>query len=218
MLTAFLTALLATVAAQAAPGPNLLAVASIALSRGRTAAIMVAAGVASGVWIWVSVCVFGVASLFERFPQLLTVFQILGGGYFLFIAWRSLRALRKGKISMIRADDSEPGLSAAYRRGLMVVLTNPKAGLMWMAITTFLFGAGLTESEVIWFTPIGSLSAFIVYSIYGWVFSTGVARNFYQRSAKAFEAVFGALFGFLGLSLIAEGIGSALRFFQGRSI
>ncbi len=52
MLDIFFPALLGVIAAQASPGPNFLAVASIGLSQGRRCALFAASGVATGVYIW----------------------------------------------------------------------------------------------------------------------------------------------------------------------
>ena len=116
MLIAFFTALAATVAAQAAPGPNLIAVASVALSQGRAAAFMVALGVATGVWLWVTLCIFGVALLFNRFPASVEVLRVIGGLYFLVMALRvflNLNAAAKDSINPLKRRMSP---TSAYRK------------------------------------------------------------------------------------------------------
>ena len=52
MLTIYLVTLLGVIAAQVSPGPNLVAVASVALAQGRQAALFVVTGVASGMLVW----------------------------------------------------------------------------------------------------------------------------------------------------------------------
>ena len=63
MVELFAVTLMATIAAQLAPGPNFLAVAATALGQGRMAGMAVAAGVASGVFFWVILVAFGLESL-----------------------------------------------------------------------------------------------------------------------------------------------------------
>ena len=65
MVDLFLLTLMATIAAQLAPGPNFLAVAAAALGQGRMAGMCVAAGVACGVFFWVLLVAFGLGSLLE---------------------------------------------------------------------------------------------------------------------------------------------------------
>ena len=157
MMTIYLSVFFGIVAAQLAPGPNLLAVASVALAQVRQPALCVAAGVASGVLIWVSGCAFGVVALFKNFPLAGIFLQIIGGVYFLWLAWRALSAIRIGSASSIRASKHLVSLIDAYKRGLFVVLTNPKAAMMWVAITAFLLGSGFTTQEVLIVAPIGAL-------------------------------------------------------------
>ena len=206
MLGLYLTALGATVAMQAAPGPNLLAVAGVALSEGRLRGVLVAAGVASGVLIWATAFAFGMAALFERHPVAGQAMQLAGGSYFVWIGVRALRAARRGDVGAIEAGARTMSPGGAWRRGLLVVLTNPKAALMWAAITALLSGGGLAPLGVLAFAPIGSLSAFLIYGGYAVLFSTGVARRVHARSARTLEATFGALFTLLGAKLLLDGL------------
>lgn len=97
---------------------------------------------------------------------------------------------------------------AAWRRGALVVLSNPKAALMWAAVAAYMFGQGLSGLEVLAFAPVGAASAFAVYGAYGLLFSTGAATRVHARAARWFDAAFGAVFGALGTALLADGIRS----------
>ena len=78
--------------------------------------------------------------------------------------------------------------------------------MMWAAVSTFLFGAGLTPLQVIAFGPIGALNGLIVYGFYAWAFSTPAAVRGYSRAARGIEAVFAGAFGLLGGRLIWDGL------------
>ena len=132
MLTIYLSALMATLAAQMAPGPNLLAVANVALAQGRFPALCVAAGVASGVLVWVAAFAFGVSALFDAYPPAGAWLQLLGGGYLLFIAAKALMSAFSNSPSMLSSLNRPLPLVKAYRRGLLVVMTNPKAAILVM--------------------------------------------------------------------------------------
>jgi threonine/homoserine/homoserine lactone efflux protein len=137
--------------------------------------------------------------------------KLLGGGYLCFLAMRALVAAWRGVEASIQASTADWSPLAAWRRGLLVNLTNPKSALAWCAITTFLFGSGLSAPEVLGFAPLGFLSAMTVYGIYGALFSSGVAKRAYARFGRACEALFGLAFGVLGGKLVADGIGEAVR-------
>lgn len=206
MLEAYLITLTGVVLAQAAPGPNLLAVASAGLGQGRRAALMTVMGVSTGMMIWAVAVAFGLAAVLAIYPKLLTAMKIAGGAYLLWLALRALLSARRGGQASIRAHGAALSAGAAWRRGLLVVLTNPKAALMWTAVGTFLFGSGLAAWQVVVFGPLAALSAMAVYGSYAFLFSSGFAGRAYARFARWIEAAFGLAFGALGGRLLFDGV------------
>lgn len=201
MWTAYFTVFLGILAAQASPGPNFMAVASVALGQGRRHAVMVAAGVASGALIWAVAVVLGLAHFIERFPVSLLVLKFGGGGYLLFLGVKGILAARKGGGGGVRVRTGAMSYRQAWRRGLTVVLTNPKAVLMWAAVASFLFGAGLTDWQVLALGPVAALTALLIYGTYGVLFSSRVALGVYQKMTAPIEWAMGAAFGAMGGAL-----------------
>lgn len=206
MLEAYLITLTGVALAQAAPGPNLLAVASAGLGQGRKAALMTVLGVATGMFIWAAAVAFGLAAVLAVYPTLLTAMKLLGGAYLFWLAVRALLSAWRGSETSIKAHGGQLSALAAWRRGLLVILTNPKAALMWTAVSTFLFGSGLEPWQVVAFGPVGAASALVIYGGYGLLFSSGFATRTYGRFARWIEVAFGAAFGALGGRLLADGI------------
>ncbi|UWQ21857.1 LysE family translocator [Jannaschia sp. W003] len=206
MIEAYLAAWAGVVAAQASPGPNLAATASVALAEGRRPALFVVAGIASGMLVWSALTAGGLGALLAAFPLSLVAMKVVGGGYLLFLGLRAARAALRGETAAIRPATARLAPGAAWRRGLLVVLSNPKAGLMWAAVATFLFGQGLNAAEVLLFGPLGALSGLAVYGTYAALFSTGIAVRTYARAARAVEAAFAAAFGAMGLGLLVSGL------------
>ena len=199
MLQSFFIVWLGIVAAQASPGPNMFAVIAVALGRGRRPALMVVAGIASGTLVWAALTALGLGAVFAAVPALLTVLKFVGGAYLCFMGYRGLKAA-------LRRETRPLSAFAAWRRGFFVVMTNPKALLMWLAIATFLFGAGLGAGEVLLFGPIAALSASLIYGTYGLLFSSGPASRGYARFWRWIEAGFGSAFAALGLTLVVSGL------------
>ncbi|MBO6638831.1 MAG: LysE family translocator [Roseitalea sp.] len=206
MLEAYLLTLAGVIAAQASPGPNLIAVASVSLAQGRRAGLFVVAGVSSGMLVWSLATAYGLATVLEWFPHSLTAMRVVGGGYLLWLAIKGVRAAIAGKPGSIRAARQPLSNERAWLRGFLVLLTNPKAVMMWAAVATFLFGAGLSPAQVLAFGPVGALSGLIIYGGYALLFSTGLAARSYSRFARWIEAAFGAAFGALGGRLLVDGI------------
>jgi threonine efflux protein len=202
----FIAVWLGILAAQASPGPNMFAVAETALSSGRRPALMVVLGIGSGAMLWSVLAALGMGALFAALPLLLTVLKFVGGAYLLYMGWRALRAAWRGGDTHFGAGHTTIAGLVAWRRGFLVVMTNPKAALMWVAITTVLYGAGLGNGEVLLFGPVTAISALGIYGFYAWLFSTGTATRNYARFWRGVEAVFGTAFGAFGASLVVSGM------------
>ncbi|RCK35431.1 hypothetical protein TH9_01665 [Thalassospira xiamenensis] len=166
--------------AQISPGPNMMAVSSAALSGGRQPGLLSAVGVATGVFIWSVLFSFGIGAVIDAFPQSLTAMKLVGGGYFLYLALKSLWSF--------------------------VVLTNPKAALMWVAVSMFLASAQGTHPALIVIGVLASCSAMVIYGIYALLFSTGVAVRAYQRFFRVVDGIFGAVFGVIGSKILIDGM------------
>ena len=207
MLEAYLISLAGILLGQASPGPNLLAVVGAALGQGRRQAIFVALGVATGVLTWATIAAFGLATLLAIYPSLISVMKLLGGSYLCFLALKALQAAWRDSERAFRAHKADWTALEAWRRGLMINLTNPKSALLWSAVATFLFGSGLSAVQVLGFGPIGFISAFVIYSIYAVLFSSGFAKRNYARFSRGIEAVFGLVFGAIGGKLASDGLG-----------
>ncbi|KMW60488.1 Threonine efflux protein [Candidatus Rhodobacter oscarellae] len=206
MIEAFFVVWLGVLAAQLSPGPNLAAVASTALGDGRRPALFVVLGVAIGMFVWSFSTALGLAALLEQFPLSLVLLRFVGGAYLLWMAFKAAKSVVRNAPVAVSADAAGLTDAAAFRRGLFVLLTNPKAVMMWAAVSTFLFGAGLTPAQVLAFGPIGATSGLMVYGFYAWAFSTPAATRGYARAARGIEAVFAGAFGLLGGRLIWDGL------------
>ncbi|MEO0637079.1 MAG: LysE family transporter [Pseudomonadota bacterium] len=206
ILNAYILTLGGVVLAQASPGPNLMAVASTGLAQGRSRALCVVLGVASGMFIWAAGAALGLGAFFTAYPVSLVILKLLGGGYLLWLGLKALRAFWKNEAVSISASKRQLSHGGAVRRGLAVILTNPKAALMWSAVATYLYGAGLSPVQVLAFGPLAAVTALLIYGTYGLLFSSQVAVSGYARFARWFEAAFGLAFAALGGRLLLDGV------------
>ncbi len=212
MIAIFALTWAGVLAAQIAPGPNLAAVASIGLAQGRRPALFVVAGIASGMLVWSLATALGLGALIKAFPASLLLLKLAGGGYLLYLGLKAARAIVRGDAnSKIKPDERAIGDAAAWRRGVLVLLTNPKSALMWAAVASFLFGQGLGAREVLAFGPLGALSGLVIYGAYAYLFSTGLAMRGYARFSRWFEGLFAAAFGAMGASLLWSGLRDVQR-------
>ncbi len=193
------------VLAQLAPGPNLMAVSSNAMSSGRRAGLATALAIGLGNGIWAVIFALGVGTLLVTRPAALDVLSLLGGAYLIFLGIRAV-------IASLKADQTgasagrERSTAQAFRHGLIINLTNPKAALLWASVTVYLAGLGLSPAQL--FLAAGGVvvSALLVYGGYGFVFSTGAIRSGYAKISRWIEGAFGIVFGALGGRLVWDGI------------
>lgn len=201
MISLVLTAWAALATAAISPGPNLVAVASRGLGSGRKSALSVAAGLACGALLWSFFTAVGLGALFEAYPVLLRVMGLLGGAYLLWLGFKGWRAALTGKGGQI-APVTGRGVWRDFLHGLTVTSTNPKVALLWASLSSFV-GPAITDwLLLLMFTTGSAIIIFAVYGTYGWLFSTGRARGLYKKFAKTSEALFGTLFGGLGIFMM----------------
>ncbi len=207
-LAEILTLVAGVLLAQITPGPNMMAVAAASLASGRRPGLATAAGIASGVLVWATLFAFGIGAVLDAYPETLTAMRLIGGGYLLYLGLRALRAaLRPSTETPGRIAGADmPSVGAAWRRGVLVVLTNPKAALMWVAVSMFLASFGLTAWQFLAVGIAASASAMLVYGAYAMLFSTGVAVRAYGRFFRLIEGAFGAIFGAIGGKLVVDGV------------
>ncbi|MEM1366199.1 MAG: LysE family transporter, partial [Pseudomonadota bacterium] len=163
ILNAYIFTLGGVMLAQASPGPNLMAVASTGLAQGCSRALCVVAGIATGMFIWAAGAALGLGAFFTAYPVSLVVLKLLGGGYLLWLGIKALRAFWRNEPVSISASKRKLTHFGAVRRGLAVILTNPKAALMWSAVATYLYGAGLSPVQVVAFGPMAAATALLIY-------------------------------------------------------
>lgn len=206
MTEAFVLTWAGVIAAQIAPGPNLIAVATTALGDGRRPALFVVLGIAGGMLVWSAATALGLAALLTANPLALTLLRLVGGSYLMWLALRAAQTMITKPTVALTANCQRLTPTQAWARGILVVLTNPKAGLMWAAVATYLFGAGLSAAQVFAFAPLGALSGILVYGTYALIFSTGAATRSYARAAATLNGVFAAAFAAMGGKLFWDGL------------
>jgi len=201
-----LTLLSGIVLVQISPGPNMLAVASSSLAGNRGAGLATACGIASAVLIWSALFAVGVGGLFVSYPSLVNIMRLLGGSYLLYLGFRAIRAAFAEKAGIVVERMTPPQLRSAYRKGLLVNLTNPKSALMWVAISVFLGANGIGIAKMLALGGLAASSALLIYSLYAMLFSSGVAVQSYRRGFTLVETAFGGVFGSLGAKLLLDAV------------
>ncbi|WP_322061993.1 LysE family translocator [Paraburkholderia sp. J63] len=190
----------------ASPGPDMLAVTSHAFAR-RRAGLFVAAGISTSHALWATLAVFGLGLILAQLAWLYEGIRIAGAVYLLYLGARTLMSLRQSPgaaaAPALAATKAASG-AQAYRRGLLVGLTNPKAAAffgslfvtllpghapMWVHAATVVTVAAVS---IMWFSGMALL------------FSTGRVQRGYQKLRRPVDAVMGSVLVALGARLALD--------------
>ncbi len=200
------TVMLGVILAQISPGPNLVAVASSSLSSGRTAGIFTALGVAAAIFFWASLFALGVGAILVTFPEFITAMRFIGGFYLLYIGINSLRStFLKNSIKPLQVEGTVDYVEA-FRKGLLVNLSNPKTAMMWVAISMYLGASNVNGLQLLFIGIAVAASAVTIYSAYAFIFSTNTVVRGYGRFYRIVDTLFGCVFGAVGGRLLLDGI------------
>jgi RhtB (resistance to homoserine/threonine) family protein len=159
LLAAFLTIM---------PGLDSTLILRSALTQSRRHAYATALGIASGTFVWGAAAAVGAAALLAASEFAFTILKLIGALYLVYLGVSMIIAtLRKRQSD--RADTPRPtgSLAAAFGRGALTNLLNPKVGVFYIALIpqfippeTWPLGMGLLLAlvhvieSVIWFTAI----------------------------------------------------------------
>lgn len=200
----FLAALLAVhLGAVATPGPNTLLVTHVAAAGARRAALWAAAGTGVGALVWVTATLGGASALFVAFPRLATGLRWLGGAYLIYLGAEALRSAwqSRGGARAPAAFAPDKG-GAAFRRGLLTNLSNPKSFAYYLSLLV----ASAAPEAPLWLRIAGGAGMAAIslawYLALAWTFSRAPVQRLYRRVQPAIAGGTGVLMVAFGSALL----------------
>ncbi len=184
----------------ASPGPDMIAVTSHALA-GRRPGVHAALGIATSHALWATLAVFGLGLILTELAWLYGVIRIAGAAYLVYLGIKTLMGLRKPSARLDTGAAPVRGGLHAYRRGVLVGLTNPKAVAFFGSLFVTLLPAhapGWVHGATVALVATVSVGWFSAMAV---IFSTARVQRGYARLRKPIEAVMGTLLIGLGARL-----------------
>lgn len=136
LLTFFLTS---SIVLTISPGPDILYVLSVSMQQGKKKALQLMWGLTSGLFFHTALVAFGWSQLLVSIPSVRWGIKVLGSGYLVYLAIRSLR-----KPNQLQTHAASHNRNY-FRQGLLMNLTNPKVTLFFMVFFPgFLFSDRLS--------------------------------------------------------------------------
>ncbi len=187
------------------PGPNFLATVQATLDRSRGSGLYLSAGIALGTTIWATVSLLGLGLLFQTAGWLYLAVKFAGAAYLILLGLMAIRDAGRPDAAAVKGVSVGPlSPTAAFRRGLLVDLSNPKAA----AFFTSLFAVALPPTAPLWFDAM--VIATVVAMAGGWyavvacIMGLAGPRRLYARMKRALGYAMGTLFIALGLRLALQ--------------
>jgi threonine/homoserine/homoserine lactone efflux protein len=122
---------LITAATSVAPGPSMLFVMAQSIWRGRGPAAVALAGVQAGYLWWWFLAFAGLGALAKAWPFALHLLAFAGAVY---LAWLGVMAFRSSAVSHEGPKPEKKVSAHAFRDGIFVAMSNPKALIYIVAI------------------------------------------------------------------------------------
>ncbi len=112
------------------PGPDNVFVLTQSALHGRLSGLVVMFGLCTGLLVHTGAVAFGVAVIFQASALAFTLLKVIGASYLLYLAWQIFRSSPE----QIRMDgNSQRGMAALSRRGIIINVTNPKVSIFFLA-------------------------------------------------------------------------------------
>lgn len=190
----------------ASPGPATLAIAGMSMNHGRVYGSALAAGVFSGSLFWSFSAAFGLGAVLYANVWLFEVLRYVGGGYLLFLAYKSARSLfvknMNSDMTLTLNTSAGASLGSAYLKGLAIHLTNPKAILFFSALYTLGVPSTITVEGLLSIIAMLAAQGCVVFFGYAFLFSNQKVRQGYFKMKKFFDGAFAFFFGLAGIKIL----------------
>jgi RhtB (resistance to homoserine/threonine) family protein len=187
------------------PGPDFAVVVRHSAVEGRRGGMAAAVGIGAGVFVWAGLAALGVAALLAASAMAFTVVKLVGACYLFYLGMRSLRSAAKGGAGHeADADEGAAGSRwAAFRRGLLCNVLNPKAAVFFVALMPQFLGEHPAVTDTLAMSLIATVITAVWFSVVATV--VGALRRVFSRARvrRAIDAVTGTALIGLGVRLAA---------------
>ena len=202
---------LAGIALNLTPGPDVIYVVTNGLKSGGRAGLAAAAGITAGCFVHICAGALGVSALIAASATAFALLQWAGAAYLVFLGVRMLRPRSLSVAPVLIADDAQStrargvfSLKTVFIRGFVTNALNPKVALFFLAFVPQFIGAQAPHPTLA-FLALGlvfNINGFFVNAGYGLLAAWAARRvTAVQRGLRLLERVAGALFMGFGVKL-----------------
>ncbi|WP_374443326.1 LysE family translocator [Stella sp.] len=188
------------------PGPNTVVVSYCSAAMSRGAGLRAAAGIGVATFVWVGLSLAGIGLLLAAAGDLYLALRLAGAAYLVHVGWRMLRAARRAAPDATgpRAGRAVPGARSPFLAGLATTLSNPKSAVFWTSVFALLVPADAPAWFLAAAVALVTVQSLVWYAAVALALSTPLARSHYRRLTAWLDRVAGVVMIALGLRLADE--------------
>ncbi|HZS05437.1 MAG TPA: LysE family translocator [Blastocatellia bacterium] len=192
--------MMATLALNLTPGPDMLYVIARSVGQGRAAGVVSAFGIAAGCLVHMLAVAFGLAGLVMTVPAAYEVIKYAGAAYLIWLGIKQLTDRRELKAAAEIRPDS---LKEIFLQGVVTNVLNPKVALFFLAfLPQFVVRTGNVAAQIILLGVLFNISGTIVNVVVAWTAGwLGERFNAREGLAGRFRRLSGVVFIGLGVRL-----------------
>lgn len=145
------------------PGPDMVYMLAVGLEGGRQAAVKAILGIGTGMSIYATAVVIGVARVVESHPMVFDVIRLSGAAYLVWLAFVTIRDARR-----VTKDPCATATGRWYMRGMLISLTNPKIILFFISVLPqFMGGAQSSGMQLAMLGAVNVMTEVVLYGSIG---------------------------------------------------
>ncbi|MBC9247335.1 LysE family translocator [Paracoccus sp. 11-3] len=189
--------------AVASPGPGVAMILGFAVSEGRWAAFMSSLGISVGTAGLALATTQGLGLLMQQVAWLSSAIRIAGVCYLLWLAFTAWsKAIRPPDVVVARVRAMSMG--RVFLTGLLLQLTNPKAIVFWLAISTVGATQGAPAAVVATFVAGAFAISLAGHAAYAVLLSSSPFRVAYNHARRWIEASIGVFLTYVAFRLATD--------------
>jgi threonine efflux protein len=185
----------------ASPGPAFFLVSRTAVGQSRRAGLATGLGVSLATVIWAFGTIHGLALLIAGAAWLFRIMQAAGAAYLIYLGWQAIRHAAE-PLPPALAEHGPTGNLAAFRRGFLTNMTNPKVAVFFASVFASVYGAGMPEWVNLAVLGVIAIDEVVWYSLVALAFSSRPAQTAYGRAKRWIDRAFGAFLALFGIKLL----------------
>ena len=185
------------------PGPDFFMVLRNSLTKSFEAGVYTAMGICLGTCVTFAIGMFGIGGLIAHSKILFIIFKISGASYLAYLGIKSILDKETIQEPNIIALEINHSLSEYFRIGLWCNLTNPKAFMFIIALSTYVVqhGSPFIDGSII--VLISTISTFIWFSLVSFIFGTYRARQIFYSKQRIIHILFGLILLYIAFRIIS---------------